>query len=161
MAMKAEYINPFIVAAQNVVKAATNEEMSIGKLSIKSNPIMTSDVVSLIGITGKVEGQVIFSFTENVAKNIASKMMMGAEVPVLNDIAKSAICELTNMILGNTATSFYEQGTIVDITPPSLLIGKDISISTVKGDFVCIPLQFASTGDTFEIDVFLIDKDEA
>lgn len=160
MAMKAEYINPFIVAAQSVINTACNEQMTIGKLSVKSNPIMTSDVVTLIGITGKVEGQVIFSFSEEVARSIASKMMMGAEVPVLNDIAKSAICELTNMILGNTATAFYEQGTIVDITPPSLLIGKDISVSTVKGDFVSIPLQFVTTGETFEIDVFLIDKED-
>lgn len=160
MAMKAEYINPFIVAAQNVIKTACNEELVIGKLSIKSNPIMTSDVVTLIGVTGKIEGQVIFSLEDSVARSIASRMMMGAEVPVLNELAKSAICELTNMILGNAATGFYDQGTIIDITPPSLLIGKDMSVSTMKGDFVSIPLQFTSTGETFEVDIFLVDGDE-
>lgn len=159
MAMKAEYINPFVVAAQNVIKTACNEDLTIGKLSIKSNPIMTNDVVSLIGVTGAVEGQVIFSLGDSVARYIASKMMFGADVPELDEMAKSAICELTNMILGNTATGFSEQGVLIDITPPSLLIGKDMTVSTVKGDFVSIPLQFTSTGATFEIEIFIKDKD--
>ena len=60
-------------------------------------------------------------------------MMMGMQVVELDEMAKSAICELSNMILGNSATAFSENKIIVDITPPSLLIGKDINVSTMKG----------------------------
>jgi chemotaxis protein CheX len=77
---------------------------------------------------------------------------MGMPVAELDEMAKSAISELTNMILGNTATIFYNNGVAVDITPPSLLMGSNIQISTSKMQTICIPLAL-SNDTTFEIDV--------
>jgi len=47
-------------------------------------------------------------------------------------MSKSALSELTNMILGNTATLLYNRGVGVEITPPSFLMGENMQISPSK-----------------------------
>lgn len=152
--MKVEYINPFIQGTQSVLKNVCNEETSLGKIYLKSSPYTGETISIIIGVTGDIKGQVIFSLNISSACTIASKMMMGMPVPEMDELAKSAISELTNMILGNTATLFYNKGINIDITPPSLLMGQNIQISTTKSQTICIPLQL-SDGNNFEIDVSL------
>lgn len=78
----------------------------------------------MFGITGQVKGQVLLDIKEQSAKNIASCMMMGMPVEELDSMALSAISELGNMIMGNAATIFSNSNLLVDITPPSTLIGR-------------------------------------
>lgn len=155
--MNVEYINPFIEASQTVLKQIANLDVKLGKIFIKSSPYDSDSVVIIIGITGKIRGQVIFTMSKDVAKEIASSMMSGMPVPELDEISKSAISELTNMILGNTATILFNRGIGVEITPPSLLLGESMQISTNKLKTVCIPLLL-SNGGTFEIDVSLAES---
>lgn len=152
--MNVEYINPFIQGTQSVLKNVCNEETTLGKIYLKTSPYTGETISIIIGVTGDIKGQVIFSLNVNSACSIASKMMMGMPVPEMDELAKSAISELTNMILGNTATLFYNGGINIDITPPSLLMGQNIQISTTKTQTICIPLQL-SDGNNFEIDVSL------
>jgi chemotaxis protein CheX len=83
------------------------------------------DVTTLIGISGDARGNIAYSFSNDTAKNIASSMLMGTNVTHLDEIAQSAITELTNMMTGNATIKMSEHQAIVDITPPSLLIGKN------------------------------------
>lgn len=152
--MNVEYINPFIQGTQSVLKNVCNEDTSLGKIYLKSSPYTGETISIIIGVTGDIKGQVIFSLNINSACTIASKMMMGMPVPEMDELAKSAISELTNMILGNTATLFYNKGINIDITPPSLLMGQNIQISTTKSQTICIPLKL-NDGNNFEIDVSL------
>jgi chemotaxis protein CheX len=89
---------------------------------------------------------------KTTAMNIASRMMGGMPVVELDEISKSAISELTNMILGNTATILYNKGIGVEITPPSFLVGDNIEISSNKLKTICIPL-ILDDGKVLDIDV--------
>jgi chemotaxis protein CheX len=157
--MNVEYINPFIEASQTVLKQIANIDAKLGKIFIKNSPYDSDSVVIIIGITGKIRGQVIFTMNKDVALKVASHMMFGMPVTELDEISKSAISELTNMILGNTATILYNRGIGFEITPPSLLLGESMQISTNKLKTVCIPLQLSET-EIFEIDVSIADNKE-
>jgi chemotaxis protein CheX len=147
-----EYINPFIGASTTVLSQMANIEAKIGKPYVRQSPYTGGDVVILIGITGEIKGQVIFSFKQSEALKIASGMMGGMALTELDEISKSAISEMTNMILGNAATLLSNKGIVIDITPPSLLMGQSLQISTQKMTTVCIPLEL-SVGGVIEIDV--------
>ncbi len=147
-----EYINPFIGASTTVLKQMANIDTKIGKPYVRQSPYTGGDVVILIGITGEIKGQVIFSFKQAEALKIASNMMGGMVLTELDEISKSAISEMTNMILGNAATLLSNKGIVIDITPPSLLMGQALQISTQKMKTVCIPLDL-SVGGVIEIDV--------
>ncbi len=139
--MKVEYINPFIKASKEVFKMTMNLELEVGRPYVKKTPFALKDVVLVVGITGEVKGQVIINFEMDIAKKIASKMMMGMEVNELDEMSKSAISELGNMIMGNTATLIANQGISIDITPPTLMIGKEISLSFSDSQTIGLPLH--------------------
>ena len=154
--MNIEYINPFIEASQTVIKQVANVDAKLGKVFLKSAPYMGESILIIVGITGKIRGQAIFTMNKNVAFKVASAMMYGMPVDELNEISKSALSELTNMILGNTATILYNKGIGIEITPPSLLFGENLQITPSKMKTICIPL-YLSDDEILEIDISVED----
>jgi chemotaxis protein CheX len=152
MSINVDLINPFVQGTQTILRDVCKEVPKLGKVYLKKSPYASGSIVVIIGLTGDIKGQVIFSLDKQAACSISSKMMMGLAVEELDEMAKSAISELMNMILGHTATIFYTKGIFVDITPPSLFVGNDIQISISKIQTICIPLHLED-GAMFEIDV--------
>lgn len=138
--MNVEYINPFIEASQNVIAQTTGFNSSIGKPYIKNAPYKNDNVMVLIGLTGKIYGNVVVSFSYDTAYKIVSAMMGGMQIQELDEMSKSAIAELCNMILGNTAMIFSQKNINIDITPPTVLTGENMQLSPTKTVVVCIPL---------------------
>ena len=138
--MKVEYINSFIKASTEVINNFVAEKFNVGKPYIRSNPFPTREIVIILGITGDIKGQAVFSMTEQMAKTIASGMMMGMPVDEIDEMAKSALSELGNMIMGNSATLLFNVGVKIDITPPSLVKGTAIEISSAGMETICVPL---------------------
>jgi chemotaxis protein CheX len=150
--MNVEYINPFIEASRTVLQQIAAIEAKLGKVYLKDSPYKSDNVMVIVGVTGKIRGQVVFTMGKPVAMSIASRMMGGVPVIELDEISKSEISELTNMILGNAATILYNKGIGVEITPPSFLMGDNIEVSSSKLKTICIPL-ILDDGKVLEIDV--------
>lgn len=152
--MNVEYINPFIEASQQVFQMVTGIKPNLEKVYLKKSPYPSDSVAVIVGLTGKIRGQVIISLSVDASKSIASIMMGGMAVDTFNDMAKSAISELSNMIMGNTATLLSTRGIGIEITPPSLLMGEKIIISPSKMNTICVPLDLGDIGKV-DIDVSL------
>lgn len=76
----------------------------------------------LIGLTVGLSGNIVVSIPENTALKIISAMMFGAEVTEIDAIGQSALCEFSNMLMGNTLTILSSRIS-VDMAPPTLIIG--------------------------------------
>lgn len=150
--MNIEYINPFIEASQTVLKQITQLDAKLGKVFLKNSPYESEDILIMVGLTGKLRGQAIFSINKGFALKIASIMMMGMPVTEFDEMSKSALSELANMIMGNAATILYNRGIDIDITPPSLLVGENMQITTSKMKTVCIPLEF-NESEKIDLDI--------
>ncbi|NLG87642.1 MAG: chemotaxis protein CheX [Clostridiaceae bacterium] len=144
--MNVEYINPFIEASQQVFQMVTGIKPTLGKVYLKNSPYPSDSVAVIVGLTGKLRGQVIMSLNIETAMSIASIMMGGMPVQVFDDIPKSAISELGNMIMGNTATILFTKGIGIEITPPSLLMGEKITVSQTNMKTICVPLNLGDNG---------------
>jgi chemotaxis protein CheX len=153
--MNIENIKPFIEASQTVLKKIADIDVKIGKVYLKDSPYRSGSVLVFVGLTGEMLGQTIFTMEINVALSIAS-CMMNAELSELDEMSISAICELTNMIIGNAATILYKKGMRVAITPPSFVMGDNMQVSPNKAKTICIPLLF-SNGGGMEIDISLLE----
>lgn len=150
-----EYINPFISAAQTVLRDFCQIDSTIGKPYLKQAYYEGDMLAVIIGVTGVLRGQVILTMETQTACNIASKMMMGMPVPELNDMAKSAVSELCNMILGNAATIFSTKSIALDITPPTITLGTNLSFSVSDSKTICVPLDFEQ--GSLEINIAIKD----
>lgn len=150
--MNIEYINPFIEASQTVIKQIASLEAKLGKVYLKTAPYRSEDIIIMVGLTGKIRGQAIFSMTRALGMKIASSMMMGMPVTEFDELSKSAISELANMIMGNAATILYNKGINIDITPPSLLMGENMQITPSKMKTICVPLLL-DNDEKIELDI--------
>lgn len=131
-------INPFLTSAVSVLETVTQINSNIGKPSVKATDFTADSVLIVLGVTGELKGHVIFELKEDVAKLIASKMMMGYEVPTLDEMALSAISELGNIIMGNAATALSNNKRMIDITPPTIARGNVSFLQ--KNINICVPL---------------------
>ncbi len=155
--MRVEFINPFLEAADHVFGELLSVTLSRGRLSMKMPDMNYPQVSIVLGVVGQVHGQVIYGSSYDTAKAIASKMMMGAPVDSLNDMARSALAELGNMITGQATMGLEHAGFRVDISPPTIITGTDIRIATPKTQILLVPLEHPDLGK-FEIHVGLEER---
>jgi chemotaxis protein CheX len=119
--MKAEYINPFLESARIVIEQMINIRPTTGQLGIKDIKFVEKYIWIQIGITGQMQGDIVFGLHEVVALKLVSAMMGGFVLTEMDEMGHSAISELGNMISGNASTMLYNQGVRVDITPPKVV----------------------------------------
>lgn len=143
--MKAEHINPFLKGIASVFSPLCNAEPNIGRISLLNTPYTIGNTAVIIGITGKIKGQVTLEFKDNSAMKAASTLLGGYETSALDELTKSAVGELANMILGNAATEFSMINVIIDITPPTVIVGERIEI-THRTPTLFIPIDIAPIG---------------
>lgn len=153
--MKAEHINPFIQASQNVIKSLCNVDIKFGKVSLRQDNHNYNHVMVFINLIGRLRGQVNFEMHTDTAKKIASTMMGGISVEFLDEISKSAISEMGNMIMGNACSIFSNSDIQLDITPPVFFMSENMAI-TNKESTIVIPMDITSIG-TININVCVID----
>ncbi|CAH1221658.1 hypothetical protein PAECIP111893_04754 [Paenibacillus plantiphilus] len=119
--MNAEYINPFLESARVVIEQVIQIRPATGKLGVKDVKFVENYIWIQIGLNGQMNGDIVFGLSEEVALKMISAMMGGYTISEIDDIGRSAISELGNMISGNASTILYNQGVRVDITPPKVM----------------------------------------
>lgn len=151
--MKAEYINPFLEAATIVIEQVIQIRPSTGKLGLKNIELVENHIWIQIGINGQMNGDIVFGLSEQVALKMVSAMMGGFIISELDEIGRSAISELGNMISGNASTMLYNQGVSVDITPPRIIHSASAE-SLYAGQALTVPLIMDGIGQ-FDIQVLV------
>ncbi len=102
--MKEEFVNSFLSPAILVWEKELGEELVVAGTDLVSNQYTTDDVTAIIGLSGKLQGNVLYGFSGGTALAVVSRMM-GEEVKTISDeIGLSALGEIANMITGNAAT---------------------------------------------------------
>jgi Predicted inhibitor of MCP methylation, homolog of CheC len=151
--MKAEYINPFLEAATIVIEQVIQIRPSTGKLGLKKIELVENHIWIQIGINGQMNGDIVFGLSEQVALKMVSAMMGGFTISEMDEIGRSAISELGNMISGNASTMLYNQGVHIDITPPKILQSASLE-SFLSGQALTVPLIMDGIG-VFDIQVLV------
>jgi chemotaxis protein CheX len=150
--MKAEYINPFLESARIVIEQMINIRPTTGQLGVKDIKFVEKYIWIQIGITGQMQGDIVFGLHEVVALKLVSAMMGGFVLTEMDEMGHSAISELGNMISGNASTMLYNQGVKVDITPPKV-VQSVTSAGFIPKKALTIPLIIDGIG---ELDIQVI-----
>lgn len=138
--MKAEFVNPFVTAAYQVLQTETKSEVTKGAVALADSPLVSDEVTVLIGVVGKVQGLVLYGMSEKAAKGIVSAMT-GETIAVFDSLAESAVAELGNVVTGLASGELERAGFPCKIAPPSVVVGRGTLISTLAIKRLVIPLQ--------------------
>lgn len=140
MQVKVEHIQPFVTAAAYVLKQELKVDVERGELSLVQTDYTTKEITVLIGITGDLEGTVLFGTNEAMAMNIVYELT-GERKVFYDETSESAIAEMGNVISGRAATLYAEQGIRCMISPPTVITGRGTIISSVDMTRILIPLE--------------------
>jgi chemotaxis protein CheX len=140
--LNVEHLNPFVASAVHVLEA---QGLGVEReaLRLHSSPVAGHEINVMVGITGEVQGQVILGMERDTALLIARRMIP-FEVTDFDELAQSAVQELTNILGGNASANFERLGIQTNLSVPSMLIGKDIVISTGNRSCLVVPLRILS-----------------
>jgi chemotaxis protein CheX len=125
--MDAKYINPFIDSFYNILPQIGFSNVTREEVTVK-NSVESLGILINLGIVGDIKGNIVYNIQGENGKKIASKMMMGLPVEELNEMAQSALSELSNMLTANASINFSNIGINVNISTPTLMYGQDIKI---------------------------------
>jgi chemotaxis protein CheX len=137
--MKAEFINPFLQAATQVLESELGSAPARGNIGLQRSPYTSNDVTAVVGVTGSVAGMVMISMAESTARAMVG-VMMGQEFPEFDALAQSGIAEIGNVITGRAAVLLAEAGFPSNLAPPMLIIGRGTMLSTLDVQRLVIPL---------------------
>ena len=120
--MDAKLVNPFVDAFTAVMPQIGFAEPKRTKMGVKAQNAVSLGVSVIVGFTKQIRGNIVYNMSEDTAKFIASTMMVGMPIENFDDMAQSAISEMSNMLTATAATNLAGMGLEVDISTPSLSI---------------------------------------
>ena len=138
--MRAEFINPFLQAATEVLESELGSAPRRGAVGLQRSAYTSNEVTAVVAVTGSIAGMVMFAMTDATARAMVSRMM-GQDFEEFDALAQSGIAEIGNVITGRAAMLLSEAGFPSDLAPPMLLVGRGTMISTLDVQRLVIPLE--------------------
>jgi chemotaxis protein CheX len=114
-----ELIQPFINAADAVFAESLQAPTKIVDLEMEQEAYRRKGVAALIAIKGDIEGRVILDLSPEVALKVASQLA-GTEVAASEQVVRETVCEMANMVIGNSVTLLNDQGFHFKVFPPEI-----------------------------------------
>ena len=157
--MKAEFINPFLQAAKNVLETMCQTQSKAKKPLLKEDNTTFGDVTGIIGMASdNVAGCMILSFSEKCIINVVANMLMEDPKSEIDDEIIDAVGELTNMICGGAKATLAKLDHQFDLATPTMITGKGVEIATLsESPTIVIPFETEYGG--FVIEANLAEKD--
>jgi len=117
--MRMELIQPFINAADAVFAESLQGPTRIGDLLMEEQAYHRKGVAALIVIKGEIEGRIILDLAPAVALKVAA-VLTGGGVSDSEQVVCETVCELANMVIGNSVTLLNDQGYKFKVFPPEI-----------------------------------------
>ena len=117
--MRMELIQPFINAADAVFAESLQAPTKIVDLEMDQDAYRRKGVAALIAIKGDIEGRVILDLSPEVAMKVAT-ILAGTEVEASDQVVRETVCEMANMVIGNSVTLLNDQGFHFKVFPPEI-----------------------------------------
>jgi len=156
--LKAEYINPFLEAANLVFNDLLKEKLIRGKTQIAPQfmPNKNQDIAILIELNGSIEGKVIYAFPEYTAKKIFERLVGTSDENIFKLEYKDVLGEVGNMITGNAMNIFLNKQQFIEVSVPEVIDLREKAF--FPDNKITIRLNMYSTLGMMEIDVSIKEK---
>ncbi len=138
--MNVNFLNPFIDAAIEVLKVEVGVAVTRGNLELQKSALTTDDITVLIHLVGQVHGVVLYGIPMTTGLKMVSAIL-GQEFTEFDSLAQSGVAELGNVITGRATVKLSQAGYQSNISPPALITGRNVQISTLDFPRIVVPLD--------------------
>lgn len=155
--MNADIANIFVRAAVYVFEKEVGVTMKRHSLVKKNTPIPGLPISIILGVTGSLRGQVVYSMGRDSATDITRSMVSTHLPSRIAQLVNSAVGEIANMITGRATIELAGRNEALLLTPPAVFIGEDLWLDFLKAPTVSLRLE--SSIGVLEINIALKEVD--
>ena len=134
-----KFMNPFVEAATEVIKAEVGADVHRGTLSLQKTAMTSDEITVLISLVGQVNGVVLYGMSIETGLTMVSRIT-GQEFTDFDNLAQSGVAEMGNVITGRATIKLSEAGYNSNISPPTLITGRGVQISTLDFSRIVVPI---------------------
>lgn len=156
--MKEEFVRPFMDAAEMVIRTEAKLDIKPGNVSLQQATYTSKEVNVMVGVMGEVQGTILYGMDEKTAIELVAQILR-IEYDKFDQFAASAVKEICNLITGMASVNIEKLGYDSKITPPTLICGAGVKISTFNLQRLLIPLD--TNFGPIDISAVLVDKNLA
>ncbi|MFI5381492.1 MAG: chemotaxis protein CheX [Tepidisphaerales bacterium] len=135
--MDVAYINPFLIASQEVFQKMVKVGLSLEKPYLRRGSETSAAVNAVVKLEGAVTGSVFLRFSQPMALAAADGLSGQAQAGLTDDCL-DALGEIANMIVGN-AKKLLPSETPVNMSTPKVLLGSGGLEYPENQPFIVIP----------------------
>lgn len=137
--MNVKFLNPFVEAANEVLGAEVGVRLTRGALTLQKSALTSDEVTVLISMVGQVQGVVLYGLSVATGLALVSRML-AQEFAEFDGLAQSGVAELGNVITGRASIKLANAGIAAEISPPTVVQGRGVTISTLDFSRIVVPL---------------------
>jgi len=151
---KIEQLDDFVVeSAKDVFATMLNWPLETTPRTMNAAPrtFQLKDVNGYIGFAGSMMGSIFFSCSEKLNLEMARGILGQEYGPGARELSE-VIGELTNMLAGSCKSHLSDHGTLIVMSIPNVIRGKDIKAATRDVTFMlehCFALPMI--GESFKV----------
>jgi CheY-specific phosphatase CheX len=112
----ADVVNAFVTALARVLRTSLGEPARFTSLHVSRCLEPAPAVTISVELTGSLRGPVMWQFSPDIARVLATRMMMSEQVPA--ECVADAVAELSNIVTGNATGPLQDAGFDVELAPP-------------------------------------------
>ena len=119
--MNMDLIQPFINSLDAVISETMHCSARIADVTMEVGSYQRNGVAALVFLSGDIEGRIILDMDAAAAGQAASDLSEIAGDPT-EETTREIVCELTNMVIGNSVTQLNDRGFKFRVHPPELFM---------------------------------------
>jgi len=150
-------INPFISATLDLMGTMAGLAASKKEVFLKRNYRLFGDVSGIMTFSGNIEGAVVVSFDEDLARKIIGKILGAQPKSLSQSDIKEGVGEIVNIISGNAKAALANTEYQHQITLPTVVTGCGHEINHPQ-NAPCIVVIFEASQKLFAVQVSMILK---
>lgn len=121
--MNMELIQPFINSLDAVISETMHCTAHVADVTMEDGSYQRTGVAALVVLSGDIEGRIILDMDAATASQVASDLSEIVGVPT-EETTREIVCELTNMVIGNSVTQLNDRGYKFKVHPPELYLDR-------------------------------------
>lgn len=133
--MNIRFVAPFVQAARDVLMTEAHTEVVVERWSIHpAHHRPTRGLSVIVPVTGRLGGYVLYNIATPVALHLV-QAMLGERIDGLDQVARSGLAELANVISGTASIYLERMGFACILAPPALVTLDDLAL--FRDDSTC------------------------
>lgn len=117
--MRLDFVKAFVNSTTEILGELIGSEAEVCSMTLSPDPTADREVVTIIGLMGEVDGDVIIDIDQGTAKRLGGHLI--GETPTgMTPLVKSTIAEVASMAIGRAISRINDEGTKLRMTPPNI-----------------------------------------